>query len=557
MAIDPKLIKAQAYGRYNRVIAYNALVALGFLSRQLGVTGGTVYTTNAIATDGPYRPRQIEGIQYSNQDWHGVVQGAKRIIMFPGPFFRYTNGFPPQDPPLFFVFDTDNDPIYERGRLIATTPLPIAGAALKAIDNVVWIRAICWQPSTLDWVAFEKKQDDAVDTPTGWFEVGRKNWYDVTVEGDSTTGDGEPDQQIALRNYNQAEVHAYFDQNGDKAIGTFVGYASTDNRRFHTYLIDYDWPAGSGGPVTITGVEAEPNIETRVVVDPGPGTIVYNYTRSGSTVVGRDFDRITNEENQARITATGSLDVDIEQLGGANPALWLVDDQRLTDYTIPGNLTRAGVDAPGMTKSFTDTSGEDPPPRVYSAEGVANGLRRNCAGYDLRTNYISNFEEVVVDAVGPDKISSTVFVRSRDTNFKHRTFFSSSLGTVVHSDEDIQPPIGPIDWFDFLQTYAFPGGSGVRFEYQQPRFFIGSATFRNSPGPSPSPLFWGNANQYKFDRFGNELVYVEHSEFIFFLFTQHEPNPAFGGQANWLTGEPPTIQTLHDVSFDMDRIGIA
>ncbi len=538
-AIDPRAIQSQAYGRYNRVIEYNNPGVQGFLSRPDGGPTDPVFITVASGIDGPYAAKNRDGVLYGNIDWRGLVGANTRIISWDGPTFRYTNGFLPSG--SLIIGDTPA-PLYERGRLIATTPLPIVGAALKSIALVEWIRVICWQPSTEEWVAFEKIRDGEPQNSTNWTEVARVAWSTVS-EPEPVVGD--------LRKQNQFEMAAFFNSTATKAIGTWIAFitnAASATRFPATILMDFDWPSASGGPVIISSVPAQTVDQNSIVVSSTPGSIQYTSTLSGSPVLARDFDE---NDNEIEYTVTGSGTLSVLQVVASSIETLTVSStqRRLMDDGNGHTLLTQGTNLiTGATKS-TDLGGGGGTP---TGSGTFEGFLASVAGFDLRSKFFGGYEEHATQVVSG---SGTLLDTVDDRDFDYTSFFPSSLGTINHVSEAKPTVNGTIAHATYLVSF-FAGipNNGLNFAIDYfPRDTItgriaGGGQFRGgNAGPNQ-----GNMNDYKFDSFGNDFAFADYSLTVFF--DGSETNPALPDE-NFLSGA--SFQALHGVAFNAADIGIA
>lgn len=540
-AIDPRAIPAQAYGRYNRVIEYNDPGVRGFLSRQVGGPSQPVYITVATGIDGPYTAKNRAAVLYGNVDWRGTLDGVLRIISWSGPAFRYTNALQPSN--LLLVGDTPA-PIYERGRLIATTPLPLVGAALKSISGVEWIRVICWQPSTEEWVAFEKTRDGEPENFSNWTEVARVAW--------STVGESEP-AVGDLRKQNQFEMHAFFNSTATKAIGTWIGYVTnvaSSIKSPATFLMDFDWPSGSGGPVIVSSLAAQTIDRFSVVNSSTPGSIDYNTTLSGTAVVARDFDD-NDFEIQYTVQGSGVLTATQVISGASIETLTVTSSQQILLDDGNGHTLRAQGTNPLTATKSTDLGGGGGTP---TGSGTFNDFRASVAGFDLRSKFFGGYEE---DGTRVVSGSGALLPTTLDKTFDYTTFFPSSLGTINHVSDSKPQIITTTAQSTFLNAFflGVPApGLNTAIDYL-PRDSItgrvaGGGQFRGgNAGPNE-----GNMNDYKFDPFGNDFAFADYSAQIYFITPDLEPNPALPPE-NFLSGA--SFQTLHGVAFNTDQIGIA
>lgn len=523
------VLQRSQYGPFRKAEAFNLPGVAGFLARAGGDSSSDpTYITRAQTLGGPYRATNQLNVVYGNVDWKATVDGKFRVLSWAGPAWRYTNFFTAA---FLAVGDTSNRSIYERGKLVATAPYPVIGAAFKRINNQTWIRAMCWQPSTLDWVAVEKVLDAAPADPDSWDEVGRFPF--------SAVGESEPALDDLRKQY-QFEATAFFNSTATKAIGIHHGYKTFTTKVPFPYLIDFDWPTTSGGPVTFSQAEACNMQSEAVVIADEVDDIQYTITITGRSVTARDWDADDNEV-QGSVESDGTLTVAISSSGSMTTRS--VTDTRNERRSAGGHDFRAWtVFNPGSGSMSSDSSGPS-----SSASGTFTRVFSHLAGFDLRTGFVSGYEDVTeynyFDGAG------IVGDSEEDRSFTHTSYFLSSLGTIVHVSDTRPTILATFGEFDFLVSYAITPTPGVTDIVRMPRAMVSSGgvfTAGNTQGDV----------RYQSDQFGNEFAFLNYATHIYYTIPLALTvlNPAYPPE-NLLTGGD--VQSLHGIAFTLEQVGIA
>lgn len=540
-----------AFGVHNRVDRFNLPGAKGFQSRQLiGLVNppGDIFQTES-AQIGSYRtklhPNEFFSLTtfplYGNVEWRGPIgaQNKERILSWGGPNFRYTSHARKQGFDCPQIFNNNNRAvIYERGKVIATVPPGIViSAALRKTGDQVWIRAICYDALTLEWFACEKVHDAEPENRENWNEVGR--WAFSSVPGYEP---GNPDPVCRQLLIYELDAVCFFNRDATKSIGMFVGHRELSAVvREAGWMIDFDWPTTSGGPVTFNAVESGTLTRTRVTsVGPPSSDRVWSESTTGTVVCFRDWD-LNDNEVQGTYSGSGSIDVNFH-FGGTFQNLQVSDDRGFT-LAIPGwSFPQQGTRNWSINEDFEGGG--------LTGTGNSSTERLLVVGVNLRTGIVSYYDQV---NAAPAYTVFLGFLFKSDTteDFHHNSKFNSSLGSIEHVNDPGPDGTAQLAWPDNFVGFVppIPAGTIVTEFTVLPRNFI-------APQGVPSFVnrFLEGRVEYQFDtEFGNELVHLEHPSEIGWFFGQQRPNPAFPPE-NLLTGDD--MKTLHDIDFSTDQIGI-